>query len=316
MRGPAVRLLTTASLAAALCITPGQLLCAQSAAADAATAAAVDAPKGVTVLNAGAAPRQRLRYTLVQGSTESLTMRQKISMNMTMGAMALPSQAFPTTVMKTRFTVADVAADGTAAVEGEFVEVDLDPEGADPMLVNAMKPQLASLNGTTMSYNISPTGQVSKPELVGADPAVMQSLQSIGSAEQLSVPFPTEPVGVGARWTAARSVEQSGMTIRQDMEYLVTSLSADSVVLQTVMTQSAENQAMAAAAMPAGAEATLKTLAGNGTATVVIHFDRVQPVIDMKVDIMMAIEVEMAGQLNTMNQEMAMEIKTARTPIP
>jgi hypothetical protein len=294
-------------MAATLLIPPVSLVGAQAASAPAV------APASVTVLEAGAAPRRALRYTLVKGASESVTMRQKISMNIEMGGMALPSQALPVTVTTTKFDVSNVTADGSASVKGEFVDVDVDADGAEPMIVEAMRPQIASLKGVTMSYDISATGQVSKLEFGAGAPAAMQSMQSI---EQMSVAFPTEAVGVGARWKAARPVTQNGMTIQQDVEYVVKTLSADSVVLEMSLTQSAKDQTMDASAMPPGATAKLRSLDGKGTSTVAIRFDRVQPSIDMKMDVKMAIDLEMGGQSNSMNQNMIMEIKTVPAAKP
>jgi hypothetical protein len=293
------RVLSAASLAASLCLVPAHRVLAQTAVAPAAS--------DVKVIDAGAAPRRALRYKLVQGTTESVTMRQKISMNIEMGGMALPSQSLPATVITSRLTVSEVKANGVASIAGEFVSVDIDADGADPMIVEAMRPQLAGLNGVTMSYTMNPNGEVSKMEFGANAPAAMQSL---GSTEQLSVAFPTEPVGVGARWKASRPVTQSGMTILQDAEYVLKSLGADSMVLDIALVQSAKDQVMSAAAMPPGASAKLRSLDGKGTSTVVIRFDRVQPAMEMKMDIKMAIDLEMGGQTNAMNQSMVMEIKT------
>ncbi len=275
---------------------------------------AAAAPASVTVLEAGAAPRRALRLKLVSGASELVSVRQKISMNIEMGGMAMPAQVLPTTVSTTRFNVSDVAADGSAAINAEFVNVELDAEGADPMLVSAMGPQLSAMKGVKMNYTMSPTGQISKLEFgAGAPAAAMQSAQSI---EQMSVAFPTEAVGVGARWKASRPVTQNGMTIQQDVEYLVKSLTADSMTLEMVLTQTAKDQVMDPSAMPAGASAKLRSLDGKGTSTLAIRFDRMQPSMDMKMDMKMAIDLEMGGQVNSMNQTMVMEIKTAPAAKP
>lgn len=295
------RVLSTASFAAALCLAPATALHGQATEAPAAASGAV------TVLEAGAAPLQLLRYRLVKGAGESFTTRQKISMNMEMGAMALPPQSFPATLITTRLSVAEVTADGTATVNGEIVNVDVDAEGADPMLVNATRPALMGMNGLSMSYNLSPSGRVSSLEFGAGAPAAMQSL---GAIEQFSVAFPSEPVGVGARWQATRQVKQNGMSILQDVDYVVRSLAGDSMVLELNLTQSAKDQAMDVATMPAGASATLRSLDGTGTASVTIHFNRAQPVMDMRMEVRMIMDLDMGGQLNTMNQLMVMETTT------
>ncbi len=302
------RTISITSLVAALCIVPTQATRAQS------TAAAAAASREVTVINAGAAPRRALRYQMVKGASETGTMRQKLNMTMEMGGMEMPPQSLPTTVMTVRYIVSDVTADGTAAIAVEFVNVDIDAEGADPMIVEAMRPQLTGMTGLKSSYTMSATGQVSNMKFDENAPAAMQSMQS--TTEQVSVAFPAEPVGVGARWKALRPITQSGMTIMQDVEYVLTSLAADSMVLEVVLAQSAKDQVMDAAAMPPGASATLRSMEGKGTSTMVVRFGSVQPAMDMKMDVKMTIDLNMGGEVNTMNQSMTMEIKTAPVAKP
>lgn len=297
-------------MAATLCFAHTQLLPAQSPAA-----AGVIAPE-ITVLDAGTAPRQALRFKLVTGASESGMVRQKITMNIEMEGMALPAQSLPATVSTMQYTIGEVAPNGTAAITAEFVKMDIDADGADPMLVSAMRPQLAGMSGMKMSYSISPAGQVSNMQFDGGTPATMQVLQSLGSMDQTSVTFPTEAVGVGARWKAVRPVTQNGMTIQQDVEYVVKSLSADGVVLEMMLVQSARDQVMDAAGMPAGAQATLRSMEGKGAATIAIRFNSVQPSLDMKMDMKMALDLNMNGEANSMNQTMVMEMKSGPVAKP
>jgi hypothetical protein len=88
------------------------------------------------------------------------------------------------------------------------------------------------------------------------------------------------------------------------------------MVLELALVQSAKDQVLEAAALPPGATAKLQTLDGKGTSTVVIHFDRVQPSMDMKMNVKMAMDLSIGGQSNSMNQTMVMEMKTGPTPKP
>ncbi len=304
-----LQVLYSSTVAAALCIAPVQLLSAQS------TPATNVAPD-ITVLDAGTAPRQALRFRLVKGDSESGAARQSITMNMEMGGMAMPAQSLPATIANMQYTVGEVAANGTAAITAEFVSMDIDDNGADPMLVSAMRPQLAGMNGMKMRYSISPTGGVSNMQFDGGNPEMMQALGSLGSMDQTGVTFPTEPVGVGARWKAARPVTQNGLTIQQDVEYVVKSLSADSVVLDMMLAQSARNQVMNPAGMPAGAQATVRSMEGKGVATLVVRFNSVQPSMDMKMDVKMALDLDMNGDVNSVNQTMVMEMKSGPVAKP
>jgi hypothetical protein len=241
-------------------------------------------------------------------------MRQQMGMSMEMNGMALPAQSIPATLMNTKVDVTDVAANGDAEVRVEIVRVDLDTVGANPMMVAQMRPALAPLNGVSMTYRIAPNGQVANLVFSANTPPEVQAAQALGSTEQLSVALPTEPVGVGARWKASRAVQQNGLTLQQDMEYTVTSLASDSVVLDLVLVQSAKDQKLALPGAPPGTEATLRSLDGRGTSSVTIRFNRVQPQMSMTLKALMVMEINAGGEAATMNQTMTMDLKTVPTP--
>lgn len=292
-----------------LCIAAASPLHAQTPAA-----AAANTSSDVTLLDAGAAPRRVLRYTFTKGATETISMRQQMGMAMEMNGMALPAQSIPATLMDTKIDVTDVAANGAADVRVEIVKVDLDTTGANPMMLAQMRPAIAPLNGVSMTYRIAPNGQVGNLAFSANAPPEVQAAQALGSTEQLSVALPTEAVGVGARWKASRAVQQNGLTIQQEMEYTVTSLASDSVVLDLVLVQSAKDQKLALPGAPPGAEATLRSLDGRGTSSVTIRFDRVQPQMNMTLKALMVMDINAGDESATMNQTMTMELKTVPTP--
>lgn len=267
----------------------------------------------ITLLDAGVVPRQPLRYRFTAGAREAIKLRQTINMRMEMDGRALPAQSMPPTLMTTELVVSDVAPDGSAGIALEFVEFDFEADSANSELMDAMRSTLADFEGVTMRYRVSPIGEVSQLEFGAGTPPEFQTMQSLGSTDQLSVAFPREAVGVGARWKSSRDVTQNGLTIAQEVEYLVNALSADSVLLELAFTQSAKDQPMDAAALPPGASITLRTLDGKGTSTVAIRFDRVQPAIDMTLRATMALELEMGGQVNAVNQSVVTDIRTTPT---
>ncbi len=293
-------------LAVALCVAQAPNLRAQGA-------PAAVSPSDITLLDAGAAPRQLLRYKLVTGAREAVTLRQSTNMRMEMAGTEQPSPSLPAVLMTTELVVSDVAPDGWADIMAEIVDLDLDAEGADPAVLAAARPALALFKGVTMRYRMSPVGEVSDLTFADDAPAELRSMPSMGVTEQLGVAFPREAIGVGARWKAVRPVTQNGFTIMQDVEYVVTSLAADSMLLDMVLTQSANDQVVENNTLPPGAKITLRTLDGTGTSTVVLRFDRVQPAIAMTLRAAMVLDMQMGGESHTMNQSMVMEMVTTST---
>ena len=277
-------------------------------------AQAANAPGAVTLIDAGAAPRRALRYALTKGTTESMSLRQQIGMAMTVEGTAMPAPSMPATVMTTRIDVDDVAADGAADVRVEIVSIAVDAADADPALVAQMNPALAIMKGVTMRYRLSPTGQVSNLTMSENAPPQLQAAQALGSTEQFSVALPSEPVGVGASWKTSRPVEQNGMTIDQEIEYRVRSLAGDTVVLEMALAQSAKDQPVLTPTLPPGTNARLRSLSGAGKSTVVILLTRVQPSLELNMEMKMNLELDMAGQSMVMDQVMTMEVKSTTTP--
>jgi hypothetical protein len=312
MRLSVARPLTIAACVAPLLFVHASTLTGQAAppAASAASNAAAD----VTLLDAGAAPRRVLRYTFTKGASESLSMRQQMGMAIEVNGMAMPSQPIPATLMTLKLDVADVTASGAADVRAEIVQVDVDTVGANPMLLAPLRAALAPMQGVVVSYRVAPNGQVEQVSLSENAPVGTPVAQALGSTEQLSVAFPAEPVGVGARWKAMRTVQQNGVTIQQTMEYTVASLAADSVVLDLAVVQQAAEQTFAVPGAPPGTEATLRSLDGRGTSSVVIHFARVQPQLTMTLKAVMAMDLTVGAESATMNQTMTMDLKTVSSP--
>jgi hypothetical protein len=268
----------------------------------------------VTLVDAGAAPRRALRYALTKGSTESMSLRQQIGMAMTVEGTAMPAPSMPATVMTTRIDVDDVAADGTADVRVEIVSLGVEAGDTDPALVAQMNPALAIMKGVTMRYRLSPTGQVSNLTMSENAPPQLQAAQALGSTEQFSVALPSEPVGVGAYWKTSRPVEQNGMTIDQEVEYRVRSLAGDTVVLEMALAQSATDQPVVTPTLPPGTNARLRSLSGAGKSTVVILLTRVQPSLELNMEMKLNLELDMAGQSMVMDQVMTMDVKSTSTP--
>jgi hypothetical protein len=277
-------------------------------------ASAPSAPSAVTLVDAGAAPRRALRYALTKGSTESMSLRQQIGMAMTVEGTAMPAPSMPATVMTTRIDVDDVAADGTADVRVEIVSLGVEAGDTDPALVAQMNPALAIMKGVTMRYRLSPTGQVSNLTMSENAPPQLQAAQALGSTEQFSVALPSEPVGVGAYWKTSRPVEQNGMTIDQEVEYRVRSLAGDTVVLEMALAQSATDQPVVTPTLPPGTNARLRSLSGAGKSTVVILLTRVQPSLELNMEMKLNLELDMAGQSMVMDQVMTMDVKSTSTP--
>ena len=99
-----------------------------------------------------------------------------------------------------------VDPDGTAHYSVTFKEVTVvGGTGTDPEVVSQTQASLDQLEGLTGTGTFRPHGggqTLSYDTAAITDPAIRSTIDSISSqVGNLSAPFPTEPVGVGARWT-------------------------------------------------------------------------------------------------------------------
>ena len=271
----------------------------------------------LTLVDPGAAPRRTLRMAIPDGAVETQTMRQQMRMEMSAEGMELPAQALPATRVTSRIAVRERTADGAAVLESEVLAADVDTAGANPQLAGMIGAQLAAMRGTRMRYAVQPNGRLSQVSIDGdaGNPLVTGQAQEIArTLEQASIPFPDEPVGVGARWTSGQAVSLNGLTIDQTTEYTVTALDDAQVTLDIRLTQSAKEMRMDAPGMPPGAAVTLRSLDGTGSGTSVIRFGGLHRTIDLRMTTRMVLDMAMGGESRTMNQSMTVTMSMAPAP--
>ena len=170
--------------------------------------------------------------------------------------------------------VASVGADELAAITMSVHDLQFEFTGLP-------SPDPATFAGLRLGFKgrIAPRGTwVDAKFTVDADPSgKMRTImeQVLGSMEQsiqqMSVPFPDEAVGVGARWTVEGAVTVMGMTIGTKSEVRLESIAGDVVRLATSTHGAVADQTMtmptADAAAPMKIDVKEMKVEGEGTST-------------------------------------------------
>lgn len=194
----------------------------------------------VTVEDIGAEPRQVLRIASEVGTTQAVTQTQDIGMDIEAAGQSQSMQN-PTTEIDITYVVSGVDGD-RIEVEGTYDEVRvLETAGADAATVAATRETMAAFDGASFLGTYTDRGSVIGIEFSGLDAGGAlgepfgamfdQLIDSLSeSAESLSVPFPVEAVGVGARWTVESSAELGGLPFEQTSTVEITELDGDRVV--------------------------------------------------------------------------------------
>ena len=174
----------------------------------------------VTVEEAGAEPRRELRLGIQPGDVDRVTQRQEISIEIRAGDQV---QAAPTPITEIDFThtVEEVADDRVSSV-GTYDDVRvLDTPGVDQATLDQTRGLLSGFLTATSSTTSTIRGAVLEARIEGLQlsgelgPLMEQLAASItDSAESMSVPFPVEPVGRGARWRVEADVEIAGLPVQ------------------------------------------------------------------------------------------------------
>ncbi len=187
------------------------------------TAAAEDVPADdaaettVELLDPGSEPRRELRLDVEEGATQDLVMTQVQEQTFEIGGQ---SQGFTAATEQAMRVVVDSLDDDTMTTTLTFgagrVLDDPPVDAATRAGLEQVLALLDGLEGTTVSDLRGRVLDVELPvppdapaELRAVLEPLIQGLDS--QASQLSVAFPEEPVGVGARWRTTTSVVVSGL---------------------------------------------------------------------------------------------------------
>ena len=269
----------------------------------AAERAEVDAGLKVTLIDAGAEPRQELRLAIQPGATQHMDMVTKVRMSMLMDGRPIHAPEMPGIRTRLKLIAAEVSENGDFVVNLEVTEMD-SPE-AGPMQ-HMLKPTMDSMIGMTGRLVVSRTGLAQDITLNAPrnmDPTMRPHFDSMAqSMSQLYVPMPSEAVGVGGKWKVESVLKQSGYSLQQTVTYTLRELSGSILRADVAMTQSAQEQIMTGPGIPAGAMK-LKLLSSRGAGAMHLNLSHVVPIsAGIETNTEMDLSMEMNGMVRPISQ--------------
>jgi predicted peroxiredoxin len=258
---------------------------------------AAGSPPVITVVTPGAAPRKQLRYTVAAAQKARMDMATTMSMATNMGGMSVPMD-MPTMKMTVDLGVTAIAPNGDITYDLAFTGLTMDSAAdTNPAIAAALQGMAAGITSIKGSATVSSRGVTKSTKLDVADPAMKQLLgQMTSSVENLSMPFPEEAVGVGARWEVRQALTGGGQTVFQKSECELVSIEGSAVSMKVTTEQTAPPQSVNNPALPAGAEMYLDKMSGSGTGTVVVHLDSLVPTSTLESTTSTAMTMNMSGQ--------------------
>jgi hypothetical protein len=245
----------------------------------AASAPAVTTHPGVqvTLLDAGAAPRSRLR---LMPSAAPQSVLVTLSTELTQSG-AVSQHVGPLNIQTVvSFAPSLTAPNGTIRVSYTYGAFRLlDSSSGTPDVLSGIRDAFAQFQGFGGQMTVSPTGAVlsntfSIPPAV--NPTVKSLLQQLsGQSDQLGVPLPSQPVGIGARWRGTTHLLVAGISLTQTYEYTLRSRDGTRLMIDVHYTQTAASQRASLPGVPSGTTVTVTGFHTAGGGSTVADLSRI-----------------------------------------
>ncbi len=204
-------------------------------------------PPEIRVLDPGMTPRVPLRYNVSPGQTEVLYLELVMLSATVVGGQGQQS-GMPPVQLEVKMGPAEPTPEGFIRHAVRITQVRLS-DVADEMepaareqLENMLEPLLRVQGWSEMDAQ----GRIRRSEFRGlkdVPPRLSSMLGNIRTA-LLTVPFPSEPVGVRSRWEVDRKVQLSGIWVDQTVTYDLMEMNQGKLKLQISARQSAPPQAI------------------------------------------------------------------------
>ena len=225
---------------------------------------------GLELVSAGASSaRKPLRYHLQKGAKSPL----ELVMNLELEAGGRGGK-LPSLVMALEIGVDDVLPDGGAKVRTTVTGATAREREGTVVPASMMDSMTSMLEGMAFTATLSPDGSLrdSKFELTKPIPPTMKSqvAQLTQNLEQVAMRLPEVALGVGAKWTARKTVQQNGLDMVTLTTVEITAIDGDRVTFTSNSTVSAPDQTV----IDGGETVTIKDVGGGGTGKGTIDLSR------------------------------------------
>ncbi len=209
------------------------------------------AKRTFALLEAGAEPRQRLRYAPVLHVPERMEMRLKFHVAAAATNPGLTAGRWSTGDPAVRFAgrveVTAITPDGEAMVTYVVEDASLLEGGGDPAVRRSIEAEIAALKGCRGSWRMSPLGTLSEivfdaPRGSGSTPTRFAFVRDM--IPDTSVVFPEAEIGVGATWQATSRHAWSGVMWDREATYRLRELAGSVATVEVDVVMRAPPQSL------------------------------------------------------------------------
>lgn len=258
---------------------------------------------GLEIIDPGLEPRTQLHYQATKGTRTPLRVTADIEMGD--GATKLP---WPTVVTSSEVSADDVLADGTIKVRYAVLSsVARDREHA-VLTAEQMTAGLQLLVGTSVTGTLTPAGVLAAITVDSGGkplpPAIQTQVSTLSrNLEQIVMPLPSRPVGVGALWTFKQAVDQNGMKVAAATTIKVTAMTPTTVSITLTSELAGPDQQVDVS----GSKVTVSKIAGKMRGTGTIDLARLTFAGEIVADLGMDMAMGGAAEHTTMTSTLRLE---------
>lgn len=238
------------------------------------------------VVSLGAEPRQLIRFTPVVGTEQQSVITMTMQMGFSLNGENQPAFDPPGTMTVLHTVVTDVNADGNISVDFEYSDVDVtDDSTLPPEAMETVRSQLMQLEGVKGTVVFDSRGNTQSMELHppensdASDASLVQNLEQMTrSLQQVSNPFPAEPIGIGAVWRVPQVINVGGTVLTQTATYELISHQENMLELAVSIDQQGDTFLPNLLDLPENIEPTDQSLSSTGSGRTIIDLNKMMPV--------------------------------------
>jgi hypothetical protein len=210
-------------------------------------AALVTQASGVQLLYAGEAPQRELRRVRHVDLQERMSIELIIVAAAALGDTVTPELVAPPVHLTIEVGPTELAGDDgmryRMRVSGASIVA---PPGTEQSVLDDLAGEVSALQQIDGFVEIDGRGNTVDASFRAPDGVNTRTRAMLSNIRQalLTVPFPEEPVGVGAQWTVSRPIDLGTVVVQQTVTYNLTELDGDRGHLEFAIRQGAAPQDM------------------------------------------------------------------------
>jgi hypothetical protein len=219
--------------------------------------------EGLELVDPGLPPLAVMHYQLAKGTRTAIEMSLDAELTASSG-----NRPMPTLVVDTDVTAEDVLPDGSIRVRTAVTAVTARDRAGSGLTGEQLSGPMQILVGTSLVGTVTPSGVLGNlvTDLGGkvVPPALDQQLATLRTSfEQLAMPLPAQPIGIGALWRYNKSIDQGGMKMTSATTVKITAITGTTMTFALSSEVTGPDQTLT----QAGTTIQIKNIAGKARGT-------------------------------------------------